>query len=156
MIKKNISKYSILHPLITPEFFVSSLEETKVKSLVVYTDPTKSPELLYDTSKSALSYVFESDSMIEVVRLHPNYHMYIDVRYIMNDDYVNIVATNLYRLSASSMFGKLSHNCIRGPVLLFSSISALTKQYDGNDYSIPYELLEQTLRLYSQYVELEH
>lgn len=155
MTKKNISKYSVLHPLITPEFFVSHLDETKVKSLAVYIDPTKSPELLYDTPKAALSYVFESDSMIEVVRLHPNYHMYIDVGYIMNDDYVNIIATNLYRLSACSMFGKLSHNSIRGPVLLFSSVSAMTKQYDGNDYSIPYELLEQTLRLYSQHVELE-
>lgn len=157
---KPISKYSICHPLITPEFFQSLYDPyfkdslLKVKSLAIYPEIDRYPELIYDSPADSIKHVFEDKYHIcEPIRIHPNFHMYIDLISLPFEDKENILATRFYRLCASSISGKLSKLVIRGPVLIFSSVSSATGEVDGTDYSVPYEVLEQVIRLHNNYVD---
>jgi len=159
---KPISKYSICHPLITPEFFHSLYDpyfqdtSLKVKSLAIYSETDKYPELIYDSPIEALKHTFQDKyHMCEPIRIHPNFHMYIDLMSLPIDSNENIIATRFYRLCASSISGKLSSLVIRGPVLIFSSVSSSTNEIDGIDYSVPYEVLEQVIRLHNNYVDFK-
>jgi hypothetical protein len=81
--------------------------------------------------------------------------MYMDLIAMPFEQNENIVATRLYRLCASSVLGRSSNFVVKGPVLIFSSVSSATKIDDGQDYSVPYELLEQVIRLHNNYVDFK-
>jgi hypothetical protein len=160
MTKAIINRYTLCHPLITPEFFGALYDpmdlnsQVKVKSLAVYEDLNKPPDLIYDSPDQALMHVFGNmPDTIDIIRIHPNFHMYISILDLLNQKSENVIATYLYRLCGSSLFGRLIRKSIRGPVLLFSSVSASTGQSDGKDYSVPYELLEQVIRISNLYAQ---
>ena len=156
---KTISKYSVCHPLIIPEFFNSLYDPyqqnviPKVKSLAVYPDKDKYPDLIFDSPFESLKHVFGSDALLaEPIKIHSNFHMYINLTSLPFESNENVLATRFYRLCAASISGKLSSLVIKGPILIFSSVSSLTQKVDGNDYSVPYEVLEQIIRLSNNYV----
>ena len=151
---KQIDKYSISHPLITPEFFIPELTSThKVKSLAIYDNKSLSPDILYDKPINAIDHVIGSNNFFNALILHPNYHMYINDYPSVSNLPANLLATQLYRMSLLSSLGITSYRIIYGPVILFGSVSAYTKQNDGEDYSVPYELIEQVIRLYKVFNE---
>lgn len=147
------NKYSVCHPLITPEFFIPEYSGShKIKALALYPDTTLSPDILYDLPSSSIQYVFGSYSSFSSVAIHPNYHMYVKDYPNLDTDKCNVYATKLYRSSTLYSYGIDSHRSIFGSVIIFGSVSAQTKLNDGRDYSVPYELIEQVVRIYNHYV----
>lgn len=149
-----ISKYSLHHPLITPEFFLPSSSPTpKVKALLLYDDISMSPDLIYDDYQSVLDYTFSRACIPQPVVVHPNYHMYVDELAKLTTSPTNVIATQLYRLSLLNTYGIVSNQTIHGPVALFGSLPAAQGYQQINDYSVPYELVEQVVRMYKNYVQ---
>lgn len=149
---KQSNKYSICHPLTTPEFFIPKLySSSKLKSLALYSQFV-SPDVIYETPYNAIDYIFGSKTTYSSVAIHPNYHMYVKDYPIASIDKCNVLATKLYRLSSLTTYGIKTHRSIYGDVLIFGSVSPVTKLNDGYDYSVPYELIEQLIRIYKSYV----
>lgn len=153
MIKSN-SKYAITHPLITPEYYTSEhIADAMVRSLIVYSDIKKSPDLVYDTATEALEFLFDSSVEYNIVPVHSCYRMYVDDYARAKGLPANIIATRLYRHSAMTTYGVTPKQSVYGDVLFFGSLSADTKTIDGYDHSVPYELLEQAIRLHKFYAD---
>jgi hypothetical protein len=151
---KPSNKYSINHPLITPEFFLpSTTANLKLKSLLIYDDISISPDLIYDEYKSIIDYTFSKACLPQPILIHPNYHMYVDDLAKLIPYPVNPVATQLYRLSLLNTYGIVSNQTIHGNVALFGSIPTANGYPQLNNYSVPYELVEQVIRMYQNYVQ---
>lgn len=150
----SISKYKLNHPLLTPEFFVPSTSLTpKVKALLIYDDINVSPDLIYDDYQSILDYTFSPHSITHPLLLHPNYHMYVNELAKLTTSPVNFISTQLYRLSLLNTYGIISNQTIHGPVVLFGSVPSVEGYQPLYDYSVPYELVEQVIRLYKTHVK---
>lgn len=150
-----LSKYAISHPLITPEVYTSeSIDQALVRSLVVYSDIKKSPDLVYDTAEETLEFIYDSSVEYNIVPVHSCYHMYVDDFARLKNLPANVIATRLYRHSAMVTYGIIPKQSVYGDVVFFGSLSAHTKTIDGYDHSVPYELLEQAIRLHKQYAEI--
>lgn len=151
-----MSRYSILHPLISPEYYDNlPINIAVVRSLVVYSDPTHSPDLVYNTASEALRFVFDFQVEYNIVPVHTHYHMYLDDFARLKGLPENIIATRIYRHNVSTLYGIKSKQSVYGDVIFFGSLSYETKTKDGNDYSVPYELLEQSIRLHSYYAKFK-
>jgi len=151
---KSISKYSVHHPLITPEFFVpSSSPSPKVKALLIYDDISISPDLIYDDYKSILDYTFSKACFPQPIVVHPNYHIYVDDFAKLLPSPINVIATQLYRLSLLNTYGIVSSLTIHGPVAIFGSLPTKKGYQSLLDYSVPYELVEQVVRMHKNYVQ---
>lgn len=151
---KPSNKYSINHPLITPEFFLPShTSNIKLKSLLIYDDLSIPPDLVYDEYKFIIDYTFSKASLPQPILIHPNYHMYVDDLGKIISYPVNPVATQLYRLALLNTYGIVSNQTIHGNVALFGSVPAAKGYPRLNYYSVPYELVEQVIRMYQNYVQ---
>jgi len=71
--------------------------------------------------------------------------MYMDLQYFEKHIYLNVIATKLYKMSFLNFVGKNSKESIYGPVIIYGTDNDLTT------CSVPYELIEQTFRLYDNY-----
>ena len=142
-----MSKYIVNHPSITPENFSLPLDSKKVKSLYVpYNGDI--PQVLYDEPNNSKKTVFQDLTNIQLVVLHPYYHMYVDAFLQVQVHDVNMCVTYMYRNALQMLLGINTSTCIYGDVLLFGSVSAYNEDNDKIDYSISYEVVEQVSRYY--------
>jgi len=140
--------FNSIHPEITPEkYMLNSLDKriTYRKGLYIPSDPNQTFKIIFDQPKVTLNKYINSIDRLEILPLHPKYHMYMDLQYFEKHIYLNIIATRLYKMSFLNFVGTNSKEFIHGPVVIYGT------DYDLSSCSVPYELIEQTFRLYDNY-----
>lgn len=140
--------FNSVHPEIIPEKYILNKSDKRIKyrkGLYIPSDPTQTFKIIYDEPKNALNKYINTIDKIEVLPLHPKYHMYMDFQYFEKHVHLNITATKLYKMSFLNFVGKNSKESIHGPVIIYGT------DYDLSSCSVPYELVEQTFRLYNNY-----
>lgn len=136
------------HPEITPEKYVLNKLDKRInyrKGLYIPCDPVQSFKVIYEEPQKALAKYINTIDKLEVLPLHPRYHIYMDLYYFNDFTYLNVIATKLYKMSFLNNVGKNSNISIHGPVMLYGTDSNL------RSCSVPYEIVEQTYRLYTNY-----
>lgn len=140
--------FDIIHPETTPEkYMLSSLDKRKTyrKGLYIPFDPNQTFKIIFDEPKIVLNKYINSIDKLEILPLHPKYHMYMDYQHFAKHTHLNVVATKLYKMSFLNFVGKNSKESIYGPVMIYGT------ENDFTSCSVPYELIEQTFRLYENY-----
>lgn len=142
-----MSKYLVNHQNVTPENFNSfDVSQRKVKALLLPSEGI--PEVLYDEPHVLKQKCFLSLEHIQLVPLHPYFHMYVDQVDQVQHKNTNIPATYIYRHSLQTYLGFNTIATINGNALLFGSVSSMDQDNYHVDYSAPYELIEQVARYY--------
>lgn len=147
MITHTVNKYSLLHPSITPEYFnVTRSSEPNVKSLYISHDDNHDPYVVSETPDNILQLVFQGK---EVKYLNPNpyYHVCFAVNQQPNVTHPNFIATHLVRLAYLTNYGIVATDAMYGDVLIFGSYNFTKKIIDNKSHSVPYEIVEQVLRI---------
>ena len=147
MISYSSHKYSLLHPTITPEYFnPTRLSEPTVKSLYISHDDTHDPYVVSETPDNILQLVFQG---AEVKYLNPNPHYHVcfasDQQPLIQRP--NYIATHLVRLAYLTNHGFTATDAMYGDVLIFGSYNFSKKIIDNQSHSVPYEVVEQVLRI---------
>lgn len=140
------SKYKVNHLYINPEYYSDSNQKL-IRSLVLFEDQEVPPMIYTESIHSLLSKVIPKYPL-EKVYLDYHFHMYLNKESINLGLPSNYVATQLYRLYSSNFYGIRSSETIYGPAVLCGSFHPKTLKRDGLDYSTPYEVVEQCLRIY--------
>ena len=147
MINHSVNKYSLLHPTITPEYFnVTRSSDPTVKSLYISSDDKHDPYVVNETSDNILQLVFQGR---EVKYLNPNpyYHVCFATDQQEKLNQPNFIATHLVRLAYLSSYGMLATDAMYGDVIIFGSYNFSKKIIDNKSHSVPYEVVEQVLRI---------
>ena len=140
--------FNSIHPETTPEHYILNPLDKRIKyrkGLYIPSDPTQVFKIVFDEPKNTLNKYINSIDKLDIIPLHPKYHMYMDFQYFEKHTYLNIIATKLYKMSFLNFVGKNSKESIYGPVLIYGT------SHDLTSCSVPYELIEQTFRLYDNY-----
>lgn len=146
-------KYQVVSPLTNPEAYSPNnhhISKNKVRSLFIPYDLNYEPLVITDYFDVIYDTLFH-DIDSSVIHSFNNYHMYYDQIIQWSSFSPNFVATSILRNDFLSFNGDILTDCISGNVLIFGSLNPLTKVIDNNSYSVPYEIIEQTVRLYEIY-----
>jgi len=144
-------RYSIIHPEVTPEAYISRSSDSKsnyVKGVYIPSSISQYVKIIYADPQNVIKEYLHPATVIDCVPINPYCHMYVDMYSHLDQNSMNIVATKLYRHSYVNIFGSPSKDIIHGPVLLYGSYSSLKKLKHLKDHSVPYEIVEQIFRLY--------
>lgn len=147
MIIQSVNKYSLLHPTITPEYFnPTRSSEPSVKSLYISPDDNHYPYVVNEVPDTILQLVFQGQ---EVKYLNPNpyYHVCFASHQQEKIHQPNFIATHLVRLAYLTNYGIAATDAIYGDVLIFGSYNFSKKIIDNQSHSVPYEIVEQVLRI---------
>lgn len=118
-----------------------------VKGLYISCDTLVVPHLATDTPINLLNSIFKEDKP-ECVLFKKDFHMYVSPLEQYIGRYVNHVATALVRLHFMQTYGQVLPELVFGNVIIFGTKNLLINKPDGKDHSIPYEIVEETLRIY--------
>ncbi len=144
-------RYSITHPLLTPELFraTPAASTAKVRGLHIFQDRTISPEVILDTPLAIKDKIFPK-LRTRCLHFPQGFHMYISAMQGFLVVGENILATYLMRLHYLNATGAYLPDTIYGDVAVFGSGTAYRPGYDNRDYSVPYEIVEEIVYLYEQ------
>jgi hypothetical protein len=144
------SRYSITHPLLTPEHFrLTPFSNTsKVRALIIYQD-NRSPDVVLETRDTILDDAFASIPY-RCVHFESGFHFYISALQGYQIIGENLLATRLMRLHYLMDIGYPIPDTLYGDVCVFGSGMAYHGMYDNRDYSVPYEVVEQVIHLYDK------
>lgn len=140
--------FNSIHPETTPEKYMLNPLDKRIKyrkGLYIPSDPSQTFKIIFNDPKVSLIKYINSIDKLEAIPLHPKYHMYMDLQYFEKYIYLNVIATKLYKMSFLNFVGTNSKESIYGPVIIYGTDNDLTT------CSVPYELIEQTFRLYDNY-----
>lgn len=139
-------KYLIDHPFLTPENYTLLPNlSSQIKSLFI---PINNyPYIIFDNYKEITEFVFDKKNTITLYFTN-NYHMVISESSQFSNDKENYVATNLFRMYSMYHNKNKIHLSIKGSVLLFGTYRYQDNSYILNNFSVPYEIVEQVYRLY--------
>lgn len=140
---------TIIHPVLTPEYFpVSPFFDTSiVKSLYVSSEKDISPQIITDTLENVLD-TFYPNTYPFMYPLGPYVHFFCEylVQYVSSKE--NYVATQYYRNYLLRNHGFNSKDVIRGPVIFFGSYDLKNNMPDELSHSVPYNVVEEILAIY--------
>lgn len=144
-------RYSITHPLLTPELFRSTPTSSteKVRALHISQIRSTSPEVVFDTPQNVKDKVF-SKLRTRCLHFPQGFRMYIPSTQGILVVGENILATHLMRLHYSTGLGYYLPDIIYGDVVIFGSSTVYHSHLDNSDYSVPYEIVEEIVYLYEQ------
>lgn len=147
------TKYLQYNPFTAPECYnpTEDISHNKVRSLFISSDKSISPLILTDYSSVVLDTCFEDDE-VKVLRCLNNYHIFYNPYLQWSVSSSNYIATMLVRNDQILLDGSLLTDSISGNVIIFGSINPITGVIDGNNYSVPYEIIEQASRIYETYI----
>ena len=139
-------KYVIKHPFLTPEHYslLPNVYQPINSLLLPLSDP---PVIVSNYYHEIIAQVFPNQSYLTLY-LSDNYHMVISESLQSFADLNNYVATQLFRIDALKYNHDKKHLSIKGDALLFGTHSVIEESYVSGNYSIPYELVEQSYNLY--------
>jgi hypothetical protein len=139
-------KYIIEHPFLTPEHY-SVLPDfpQKVKCLLLPFDGQ--PVVINENYDQIVSELFSSESSLNLF-FSNNYHMVLSESIQFLNGYDNYIATHLFRMYSFIHNQEKIHLTIKGNALLFGTYRHHSHSYVLGNYSVPYEMVEQSYRLY--------
>jgi hypothetical protein len=152
-LEKNIlySKYRVNNFQINPEYYsvnrYSISSNNLIRCLVLFEHPTISPLIYTDTINNVLDKIIPKDSL-QKIYLNQHFHMYVGKNAEKKLLFENLNATHLIRHYFSTFYGFNSTEIVYGPTVLCGSFNPSTLHRDGYDYSTPYEVVEQCLRIH--------
>lgn len=137
-------KYTSYTSYTNPEVYSypDNLHNCRVKSLFVSYDINTEPMLILDHSDSVINTTFKNED-IKIFHSINNFHFYYEPILQLSQLHVNTVIMSLLRQHIPSFLNNISGN-----VLIFGSVNPFTNSLDGNDYSVPHEIVEQVVRIY--------
>jgi hypothetical protein len=145
------SKYRVNNLQINPEYYplsrFSFASQKTIRSLVLFEDVKISPLIYTDKISNILDEVIPKDSLHKIY-LDQHFHMYSGIHAQEKSLPENITATKFLRHYLFTYYGFNSFETVFGPVVLCGSFNPSTLSRDGFDYSIPYEIVEQSLRMH--------
>lgn len=139
-------KYLIEHPFLTPEHY-TLMPETLSKTKCLLIPLGSSPLVVHESYDSIIDQLFEDDSVVNLY-FPNNYHMVLSESLQYSNNLDNYVATYLYRMYANSFHSHFANRSIKGNVLLFGTYRYIDHSYVLDNFSVPYELVEQAFRIY--------
>jgi len=145
-------RYTLYTPFTSPELYNPSpdISENKIRSLFLSSDKNLTPLILTDYFNLIIESVFEDTEPAKLSCLN-NYHIYYDPYLQWSSRFSNYIATTLIRQDQIAINGSLLTDSISGSVVIFGSINPSTHLIDQKSYSVPYEIIEQSLRIYESY-----
>jgi len=149
-----MTRFKIKHPEVTPELYILNSKDKRsenTKGLIKSDDFQSTIKGVYGHPDDALDEYFDKSARIEKILLHKSYHMYADSLSVLDESSINIIATRLYRYCCLTNLGRLSKEVIHGPVLIYGSAPISQKKLSHENYSAPYEVIEQVYRLHENY-----
>lgn len=140
----------VIHHTVNPEYFEihKGIKPGKVKSMYLSCDASIVPQIITETPSKILSSVFKEEKPI-CLFFKDGYHMYASPLEQYLGMYPNPIATFILRKSNMVSFKQLSTDVICGNVVFFGTVNLKTQQLDNKDYSVPYQLVEESLRIYN-------
>lgn len=148
------SKYTVYSPFTSPESYNPAYHpsENKVRCLFIPSEKYVEPLIITDYSSVILDTFFE-DHPPAVLPCVNNFHVYYDPYLQWSPFFTNHIATSLIRNDTLHYNGNLLTDSICGNVLVFGTINPLTNQIENKDYSVPYEIIEQAVRINEAYIQ---
>jgi hypothetical protein len=141
------AKYSSVHPKITPEYYKAlPTHNPLVKALYISCDNSYEPYAITDTPDNIIQLVFQ-DKQVRILNPNPYYHIYFSSLQQTKIKKFNYTASTLLRASYLTSLGIVTTDAIYGDVLIFGSYNYKLHLIDEEDHSVPYEIVEQVLRI---------
>jgi hypothetical protein len=139
----------MIHPVITPEYYKKyPLQPNEVvKALYLPCGKDAHPQIVTDTPTNAIS-LFFPDLKPKCLFFKDMFHIYVDPYMQLSKRHINYHITVFLRNCYRNNYGKESLDSITGDVLLFGTLNLLTNKIDGKDYSAPYHIIEEILRIH--------
>lgn len=149
-----MNRYSIVHPSVTPEAYILDRRDKRknyIKGLYIPSNPSELIRIIYAQPDYAIEEYVARKNKVERIPIHDFYHMYVDPHAYVDPYTINLVATRLYRQSFLTNIGLPSSEIVYGPALIYGSLPTSSYTSYLDNYSVPYELVEQVFRLYENY-----
>lgn len=146
------NKYLQFNPFTCPEYynFSSDISSNKIKSLYISSDKDTPPLIIVDYYSSIIETIFK-DVTPAFLNCLNNYRIYYNPYSQLLIDSSNYIATMLIRYDQILLNGLFLSDSISGDVVIFGSVNPSNGYIDNRNYSVPYELIEQSARLYANY-----
>jgi len=140
-------KYRIDHPFLTPEH-LNINPDHKPKNKCLFIPDDDEPVVVHANYSEIIDEVFPLQPVAKLY-FPNNYHMCLNehIQYLSNN-FENYVATQLFRIYSMQHNKEKESLTIRGNVLLFGSYREINGEYFLDDFSVPFEIVEQVFRLY--------
>jgi hypothetical protein len=135
-----MSRYLISHPVLNKESYIDT---DSVQA--IYFSLDNQITIINDTPDNIIDKYFPGDNTIYMLRLNPYAHYIISLASSLDEKLINHNATKLYRIHSSSY-----NTIVYGDCILFGSVDLLTYSSVDIHYSVPYEFIEQSYRIFKQ------
>lgn len=135
----------VLHPEYY-KIYPHDINDT-VKGLYISCNALVTPHLVTDTLINLLNSIFKEEKPACVL-FKKDFHMYLSPMEQYIGQHVNHVATSLLRLHFMQTYGQVQPEVVFGNAIIFGTKNLLINKPDGKDHSVPYQIIEQTLRIY--------
>lgn len=138
--------------IITPEYYpfmpASKKRDTSiVKALFLSERVDVAPQIITDTAERILSKIFPNIKPYCIVS-NRNYHIYIEPTEQVIGTRINFVATSIVRMESYRHIRQGAGEQICGNVVMFGSKNLEKNIIDNKDYSVPFHMVEESLRLF--------
>lgn len=142
-------KYTVCSPITTPEYYTDTVPSVprSIQGLYIPADLNIPPQMINKPIKEALPLVFK-DSDHTALPIFDVCHMYFDPHLQYGFYFPNVIATQLFRSYFLQSHGSKLIDVVYGDVLFYGSYNYTTKIIDNKNHSVPYEIVEQVVRLY--------
>lgn len=139
----------MIHPVLTPEYYKKyPLQPNNVvKGLYLSSQKGTSPQIITDTPANIIS-LFFPDLKPKCLFFKDMFHIYVDPYMQWSKHHVNYPITFFLRNCYRSNYGKESFDSISGDVLIFGSLNLVTNKIDAKDHSVPYNIVEEIIKIY--------
>jgi hypothetical protein len=140
----------VIHQTVNPEYFKIHPHDTSqiVKALYLSSNPAIVPQIITDKPNAIHTSVFKNENTI-CVFFKEGYHMYVSKFEQFLGMYPNPVATFMLRKSNLINYGDMATDVVCGNAIFFGTQNLKTGQIDNKDHSIPYQIVEESLRIHA-------
>lgn len=144
-----------LNPSITPEHYHVGRQRNNpvIKGLFISFDINVQPQIVTDTSTKILTTIFKEEKPYPIF-FKDEFHMYVSPMEQLLGKYINSVATFLVRQKNITYYGSTHPDVVCGSVLILGTKNIITQLVDNKDYSVPYPIVEEVVRIYD--IEKRH
>jgi len=140
----------IIHPIFTPEYYTPHNDNPFVRSLCVFSDSLKVPQVLNCPASVAVNILF-NDSPHKIISFDDTFLLYINIQDQLNYRNPNCIITSYLRNYSICNYGTTFPEAVMGDVLIFGANNLSNKKLSLRNYSVPYQMVEEIMTIYEKY-----